>query len=92
MTSPLESSLWCIPAFPQSPQTLDRVRDRMRVLHYSLRTEDSYVNWIKRFILFHGRRLPVELGASEVEAFLSSLAVDRKVATSTQSAGCAVTL
>lgn len=57
---------------------LDRVRDRVRVLHYSIRTEDAYVDWIKRFILFHGKRHPQEMGAPELEAFLTHLAVDRK--------------
>ncbi len=63
---------------------LDRVRDRVRVLHYSIRTEDAYVQWIRRFILFHGKRHPQEMGAPELEAFLTHLAVDRNVAASTQ--------
>ena len=53
--------------------------------HYSLRTEKSYVKWIRRFILFHGKRHPRELGASEIGAFLSDLAVARGVSASTQS-------
>ena len=56
------------------PRLLDQVRERCRVKHYSLRTEKAYVHWIKRFILFHGKRPPNEMGASEVEAFLSFLA------------------
>ena len=63
---------------------LDRVRDRVRVLHYSIRTEDAYVDWIRRFILFHGKRHPQEMGAPELETFLTHLAVDRNVAASTQ--------
>jgi integron integrase len=63
---------------------LDRVRDRIRVLHYSIRTEAAYVDWIRRFILFHGKRHPQEMGALELEAFLTHLAVDRNVAASTQ--------
>jgi integron integrase len=63
---------------------LDRVRDRVRTLHYSIRTEDAYTQWIKRFILFHGKRHPQEMGAPELEAFLTHLAVDRNVAASTQ--------
>src|SRR5262249_15995002 len=63
---------------------LDRVRDRVRVLHYSVRTEDAYVQWIKRYILFHGKRHPREMGASEIEGFLTDLAVQQKVAASTQ--------
>jgi hypothetical protein len=53
----------------QPPRLLDRVRERIRFKHYSLRTEDAYVQWIKRFILFHGKRHPAEMGAAEVEAF-----------------------
>ncbi len=63
---------------------LDRVRDRVRVLHYSIRTEGAYVQWIKRFILFHHKRHPQEMGAPELEMFLTHLAVDRDVAASTQ--------
>ncbi len=51
------------------PRLLDQVRERCRVKHYSLRTEKAYVHWIKRTILFHGKRPPNEMGASEVEAF-----------------------
>ena len=54
----------------QAPNLLDRVRERMRFKHYSLRTEGSYVQWIRRFILFHGKRHPSEMGAPEVEAVL----------------------
>jgi integron integrase len=60
------------------------VRERVRTLHYSLRTEDAYVLWIKRFILFHGKRHPQGMGAPELEAFLTHLAVQRNVAASTQ--------
>ena len=63
---------------------LDQVRDRIRVKHYSIRTETQYVQWIKRFILFHGKRHPQEMGAAEVEAFLTHLAVDGHVSASTQ--------
>ncbi len=66
------------------PKLLDLVRDRIRAKHYSFRTEESYVGWIKRFIFFHGKRHPREMGAKEVEAFLSHLAVGRKVSASTQ--------
>jgi integron integrase len=54
------------------------------LLHYSIRTEDAYVQWARRFILFHGKRHPLEMGAREVEAFLTHLAVDEDVAASTQ--------
>ena len=67
-----------------APRLLDRVRDRIRVKHYSLRTEQAYVDWIRRFIGFHGKRHPLTMGASEVEAFLSHLAVERTVASATQ--------
>jgi integron integrase len=63
---------------------LDRVRDRIRFKHYSLRTEQAYCDWIRRFIIFHDKRHPSGLGAAEVEAFLTSLAVQGQVAASTQ--------
>jgi len=68
----------------KSPRLLDQVRSEIRKRHYSLRTEQSYVHWIKRFILFHEKRHPREMGAAEIEAFLSDLAVARNVAASTQ--------
>lgn len=63
---------------------LDQVRERTRVLHYSIRTEEQYVYWIKHFIYFHGKRHPAQMGAPEVEAFLTHLAVARHVSASTQ--------
>jgi integron integrase len=63
---------------------LDQVSEVMRFKHYSLRTETTYREWIRRFILFHGKRHPREMGPPEVERFLSDLAVTRKVAASTQ--------
>ncbi len=66
------------------PKLLDQVRDRIRVKHYSIRTETQYVQWIKRFILFHGKRHPQEMSAAEVEAFLTHLAVEGQVSASTQ--------
>jgi integron integrase len=66
------------------PRLLDLVRERIRTKHYSLRTEQTYLQWIRRFILFHGKRHPREMGAPEVEAFLSNLATERNVAASTQ--------
>ena len=62
------------------PRLLDRVRGALRARHYSRRTEDAYVAWIRRYIIFHGKRHPVEMSASEVTRFLSSLAVEGKVA------------
>ena len=69
----------------EAPRLLDRVRDRLRLKHYSLRTETAYLGWIKRYILFHGKRHPADMGKAEAEAFLSSLAVERNVSASTQS-------
>lgn len=67
-----------------SPRLLDQLRDRIRVKHYSIRTETQYMQWVKRFVLFHGKRHPRDLGAPEVEAFLTHLAVEGQVASSTQ--------
>jgi integron integrase len=66
------------------PKLLDQVRERIRVKHYSIRTERQYVQWIKRFILFHGKLHPQEMGVAEVEAFLTHLAVKEKLSASTQ--------
>jgi integron integrase len=63
---------------------LDRARDLIRVKHYSIRTEQTYLHWMKEFILFHNKRHPAEMSAPEVEAYLTHLAVDRNVAPSTQ--------
>jgi len=69
---------------PQKPRLLDRVREEIRKRHYSRRTEKTYVGWIRRFILFHGKRHPAEMGAEEVSRYLSHLAVSGKVSASTQ--------
>src|SRR3954463_2020574 len=69
---------------PKEARLLDRLRSAIARLHYSDRTEDTYVHWIKRFIYFSGKRHPAELGAAEVTAFLNYLARDRDVAASTQ--------
>jgi integron integrase len=66
------------------PRLLDQVREVIRMRHYSIRTEQAYVQWIRRFILFHGKRHPREMGAPELTAFLSDLALQRNVAASTQ--------
>jgi integron integrase len=63
---------------------LDRVRERLRVKHCSIRTEEQYVSWIRRYVLFHGKRHPREMGEREVEAFLTHLAVAGNVSASTQ--------
>ena len=67
-----------------SPRLLDRVRGLLRFKHYSMRTETAYMGWIRRYIHFHGRRHPVDMGKLEVEAFLTSLAVERNVSAATQ--------
>jgi integron integrase len=66
------------------PRLLDQVREAIRLRHYSYRTEQQYVGWIRRFILFHGKRHPATLGGDHVEAFLSHLALSRQVAAATQ--------
>lgn len=70
---------------PTPPKKLlDQVRDLIRLKHYSLHTEEAYTDWIKRFILFHGKRHPQEMGSPEIEAFLTHLAVQQRVAAATQ--------
>ena len=68
----------------EQPMLLDQVRRLTRLRHYSIRTEEAYVTWSRRFINFHGQRHPVEMGEREVEEFLSWLAVEGNVAVSTQ--------
>ena len=68
----------------QAPKLLDQVRDRIRVKHYSIRTETQYVQWVRRFILFQDKKHPRDMGAPEVEAFLTHLAVVGNVAAATQ--------
>ena len=63
---------------------LDQVRDQIRIKHYSIRTEQAYTSWIKRFILFHDKKHPKEMGKQEIEVFLSHLAQNLNVAASTQ--------
>ena len=72
------------PSGPPKPRLLDCVRAAIRARHYSHRTEEAYVAWIRRYIFFHGKRHPAEMGVPEISCFLTSLAVDRKVAASTQ--------
>ncbi|MGE5525494.1 MAG: integron integrase [Rhodospirillaceae bacterium] len=73
-----------VSAGASKPRLLDQVRDAVRRKHYSFRTEETYVHWIRRFIYFHDKRHPGQLGASEVTAFLNHLARDRAVAAATQ--------
>ena len=71
-------------ADPSAPRLLNQVRDKIRLKHYSIRTEQAYTDWVKRFILFHKKRHPKDMGAGEVEQFLTHLAVAGKVSASTQ--------
>lgn len=71
---------------------LDQVRDRLQVKHYVIRTETSYVEWIRRFILFHNKRHPKDMAAAEVEQYLTHLAVARQVSASTQNQALAALL
>ncbi len=73
-----------VPGQHQPPKLLDRVRIAIRTRHYSLRTEEAYVGWIRRYIFFHNKRHPLEMGEPEINAFLSHLAVKDRVSASTQ--------
>ena len=79
-------------AVASSPKLLDRVRWQLRVKHYSIRTEQAYVDWIRRFILFHHKRHPNEMGEREITQFLTHLAVQKNVAASTQNQAFAALL
>lgn len=68
----------------RAPKLLDALRAQLRVMHYAIRTEEAYVDWVRRFILFHGKRHPKDMGPNEVAKFLSDLAVTRHVSASTQ--------
>ena len=72
------------PSQPQQPKLFPSIVDRLQSLHYSKRTEESYIQWIKRFITFHGKRHPREMGITEIEAYLNHLAEEKKVSASTQ--------
>ena len=68
----------------EKPKLLDQMREKIRFRHYSIRTEKAYIDWTKRYILFHNKKHPNAMGAPEIETFLTHLAMDRKVASSTQ--------
>jgi integron integrase len=72
------------PSLPKPKKLLDQLRDAIRIKHYSYSTEKTYVHWVKRYILFHNKRHPVEMGTPEIKAFLTHLAQDENVAASTQ--------
>jgi len=75
----------------RKPKLLDQVRQVIRIKHYSLRTEESYINWIKRFIFFHNKKHPIEMGEEEIGQFITYLAKNEKVSASTQNqALCAI--
>ena len=74
------------------PKLLDQTRDQMRTRHYSYRTEQTYLHWIKQFILFHGKRHPSLLGSEHIGTFLTHLAVKRAVSASTQNQALAALL
>ena len=63
---------------------LDKLSDKIKVMHYSPKTEASYVSWVKRYILFHNKKHPQEMSKIEIEAFLTHLAVNKKVSPTTQ--------
>ncbi len=77
---------------PAPPRLLDQVRAAIRSRHYSPRTEEAYVLWVKRFILYHGKRHPREMGHAEISAFLTHLAVNKRVSASTQNQALAALL
>jgi len=89
---PLRTGAVVTAAPAAKPKLLDQVRDAIRTRHYSYRTEEAYVGWIRRFIFFHQKRHPAEMGAREVSAFLSSLATDAHVSASTQNQALAALL
>jgi site-specific recombinase XerD len=70
--------------YPGQKKLLERVSDALRVKHYSYQTEKAYIHWIRRYIFFHDKRLPNEMGGQEINAFLTHLAVEDKVSASTQ--------
>jgi integron integrase len=82
----------CLYNVSRKPRLLDSLRHEVRKRHYSYRTEKQYVAWVRRFIVFHGKRHPLEMGAAEVEAYLSYLATSRNVASATQAQALAAIL
>jgi len=76
----------------RTPRLFDRIRECLRLKRYSYRTEQQYLGWIRRYILFHNKRHPSDMGADEVRAFLNDLAVARNVAAATQNQALAALL
>jgi integrase len=77
---------------PPKAKLLDQLRMAIRALHYSLKTEEAYAHWVRRYILFHNKRHPAEMGEAEVNQFLTDLAVRQRVAASTQNQALAALL
>ena len=76
---------------PTKPKLLEQVRQRIHTKHDSIRTEEAYVQWVKRFVLFHQKRHPAEMGGKEISAYLNQLSLKQNVAASTQNqALCAI--
>ena len=65
---------------------LDQLSDQLRIKHYSLRTENTYISWVRKFILFHDKRHPRDMGTQEINAFISHLVLEKNVAASTHTA------
>ena len=80
-----------VPSKP-SLRLLDAVREAIRARHYSPRTEKTYIGWVRRFVVFHGKRHPRKMGADEIRKFVSWLATDRDVSASTQNQALAATI
>lgn len=80
----IHQSLCVLSEVSSQPKLFDQIRSVLRRRHYSYKTEKSYIHWIRQFVAFHGMKSPREMGASEVEAFLTHLAVQQQVAPSTQ--------
>ena len=73
-----------VPGQRPEPKLLDRLREAVRLRHYSRRTEEAYATWVRRFIVFHGKKHPSQMGGDEIGGYLTYLAVERKVSASTQ--------
>jgi integron integrase len=89
---PIPAAASAPPVGGHKPRLLDQVRHAIRVRHYSIRTEEAYVGWIRRFILFHHKRHPADLAVADIGRFLTALAVERQVSASTQSQALAALL
>src|ERR1051325_11012925 len=84
VTCKIEHTFYIGTSPPMTKKLLDQLSDALRTRHYSYRTEQAYVDWVRRYILFHQKRHPGTMGEQEIQAFLAHLATDRNVAASTQ--------